>query len=58
MMKDWKTTVGGVGMILTALGTVLFAISKGTVTQEMVTGALTALAGGLGLIFASDRKPA
>jgi hypothetical protein len=58
MMKDWKTTASGAAMILGALSTVLFAISKGAITQEVITGAMTAILGGVGLIFASDRKPA
>jgi hypothetical protein len=56
-MRDPKTTLGGIGVILTAIGGVLFAYSKGTLTADMISGAIAALVGGVGLIFASDSKP-
>jgi uncharacterized membrane protein len=56
-MKDWKTTTFGVGMILTALGGLLVAVSKGTLTGDMMSGTITAILGGIGFIFAGDRKP-
>jgi hypothetical protein len=57
MMQDWKTTTSGIAMIMTALGALLLAVSKGTLTSDVISTTFAAVIGGVGLIYAADRKP-
>jgi hypothetical protein len=47
-MKNWKTTLAGIGAILVALGAAAKAFDLATT--------LASLSAGFGLIFASDSK--
>ena len=51
-MKNWKTTSAGILMVLGAAATVYFHV--GPITQELAMGAITAVLGGIGLIFSKD----
>lgn len=51
-MKNWKTTSAGIAMIAGAL--IMLWFEKATLTPEKLTGAITALLGGVGLVFSKD----
>lgn len=51
-MKSWKTTTAGVSGILTGLGMIAKAIHDGDYSQFGT--AITAIIGGVGLLFARD----
>lgn len=51
-MKSWKTTVSGIGMILSGIG----AAMKCGFCTEGVTMGIGLVTGGLGLIFARDNN--
>jgi hypothetical protein len=51
---SWKTSCGGIAMILTGLAALFHAEQNGTITTDTMTVAATAITGGLGLIFARD----
>lgn len=55
-MKNWKTTSAGVLMISGGLIGLYFAITTGNVSPETLTGVVTSVLGGIGLIFAPDAK--
>lgn len=52
MFKNWKTTSAGIIMIIGGICTLIF-VNK-PITPEAITGAATAILGGLGLMFAKD----
>lgn len=56
-MKNWKTTLAGIGAILVAVGTALSSVFDGNpaTSFDMVT-TITALSAGVGLILAKDAK--
>ena len=58
-MRNWKTTLAGVGAILTAMGGAAVAIANGTDVMTALGGAFVGVTTGLGLIFAKDaeKKP-
>ena len=51
---SWKTTSAGILTIAGGLTRLVFAIKAGNVTEEAVMTTLTAVIGGVGLIFARD----
>ena len=51
-MSNWKTTVAGIGAILTAVGTVAVALAHGTPVDWST--AIAAIMAGIGLIAARD----
>lgn len=53
-MSNWKTTVAGIGAILTAVGTVAVALAHGTPVDWST--AIAAIMAGIGLIAAKDAK--
>lgn len=53
-MKNWKTTAGGIGTILTAAGGLAHDISIGDYSRVPLY--VTALLGGIGLLFAKDHN--
>ena len=53
-MKNWKTTSTGITMVVGGIVGFYFAIKNNTVNEGTVTGCLTAVLGGIGLIFAKD----
>jgi len=55
ILQNWKTTSAGVAAILTALADMATAFSHGAITGNL-SGDVTAIVAGVGLIFASDAK--
>lgn len=53
-MKNWKTTSTGITMVVGGIVGFYFAIKNNSVNEGTVTGCLTAVLGGIGLIFAKD----
>lgn len=53
-MKNWKTTVAGIGAILVAVGAAAKAFATGGFVAIDLPSTLAALSAGFGLIFASD----
>ena len=53
-MKNWKTTSAGVAMIAGGIVGLYFAIKSGNVSEITLTGAITTILGGIGLIFGAD----
>ena len=51
---SWKTTSAGLLTILGGLTRIAFAIKAGNITEEAVMTTLTAIVGGIGLVFARD----
>ena len=51
--KSWKTTSMGIGLIITAIVGVYFK-SKSGLDEASITAAVTAILGGIGLIFSKD----
>jgi hypothetical protein len=55
-MESWKTTLAGVGMLLSAVSIIIAGISGGVEIDFAAAGA--ALMGGIGLLLARDNdKP-
>jgi hypothetical protein len=55
-MKNWKTTLAGIGAILVALGAAAKAFASGGIAAIDLATTLASLSAGFGLIFASDSK--
>jgi phosphotransferase system glucose/maltose/N-acetylglucosamine-specific IIC component len=53
-MKNWKTTSAGISMITGAIVGVYFAIQANEVNEVVITAAITAILGGIGLIVSKD----
>ena len=53
---SWKTTVGGVGAILTALGILCSMATDEKLDAAKAFSALTGISAGIGLIAARDNK--
>lgn len=54
-MKSWKTTLAGVGTILTAVGVALKAVFDGDPSTSVnFEATITAITAGIGLIAARD----
>ena len=53
-MKNWKTTVAGIGAILVALGAAAKAFATGGFAAIDLATTLASISAGFGLIFASD----
>lgn len=53
-MKNWKTTLAGVGAILVAVGTAVKAIATGGFGAVDIGATLAAITAGIGLIAAKD----
>lgn len=53
-MKNWKTTSAGIILIASSLIGLYFKIKSGEVSEVIVTGAITGIIGGIGLIYAKD----
>jgi hypothetical protein len=54
MLRNWKTTSAGITAIAGGLIGMFYAIKAKNVTPEILTGAITAILTGIGLIFAKD----
>ena len=53
-MKSWKTTSTGILAIAGALVSFYFAYKNNSLDQATVMSIITALLGGIGLLFAKD----
>lgn len=53
-MKNWKTTSAGITLIITGIVSVIFALKAGPLDEATVTGVVTAILGGIGLLFGAD----
>lgn len=53
-LDNWKTTSAGLIMIIGSVVHMVFAIRGDTATEGVWTASLTAIIGGIGLIFAGD----
>ncbi len=53
-MKNWKTTSTGITMIVAGVVGFYFALKSGQLTEASVTGSLTSILGGVGLLAAKD----
>lgn len=54
LLTNWKTTSAGLVMIIGAVVHLVFCIKSGTDSEGVWTASLTAILGGLGLLFAGD----
>lgn len=50
--KNWKTTLAGVGTLLTAVAQIITAVANGTMPNWEVV--IPLVIGGFGLLFAKD----
>lgn len=55
-MSSYKTTITGIIAILGGIVTILEALRNGHLDANVLTGALTGITGGAGLLFARDHK--
>lgn len=56
-MKSWKTSILGLGAILTAIGAALTAVfDADPATTVNIEGTFTAIMAGVGLLFARDNN--
>lgn len=53
-MKNWKTTLGGVGAIVTALGVAITQYTTGGITAIDFGALIVAFSAGVGLIASKD----
>lgn len=53
-MKNWKTTLFGIGVLLTAIGTSLTALFDGDPETTLNFESIVAALAGLGLLVAKD----
>ena len=56
MNGSWKTTSAGISAIAGSLIVLVFAVINKNVTAELLTGIVTGLLTGIGLIFAKDNN--
>jgi len=54
LFSNWQTTSAGLVMIIGGVIHLVFAVRSGNATEAVWTASLTAIVGGLGLIFAGD----
>jgi hypothetical protein len=54
MMKDWKTTLAGIGALATALGVVIHMYVTGMWDAATLGQTLLAILAGFGLVAAKD----
>jgi hypothetical protein len=53
-MKNWKTTAGGIGTIVTAIGIIAHMLSTDMWDANQLGTAVMGIVSGIGLIFAKD----
>lgn len=53
-LNNWKTTSAGLTMIIGSAVHLVFAVKGGTANENTWTISLTAICGGIGLIYAGD----
>lgn len=54
LLQNWKTTSAGGLMVAGGVVHLVFAVRAKTATEETWMGCVTAIFGGIGLIFAGD----
>ena len=52
--KNWKTSLGGLGMIFAGLGAVAKCFMDGHVSTDCLLAAMASVSGGVGLLKAKD----
>jgi len=55
-MKNWKTTSTGITMIIAGIVGCYFAWKNNQLNEGTVTGSVTSVLAGIGLIFAKDNN--
>ena len=55
-MKNWKTTSAGITSIVSGCVGLYFAWKTSNINEATLTGSITAIVAGIGLIFAHDPK--
>ena len=53
-MKNWKTSSAGIVMIVGGVVRFYFAVKSGNFSEEAIMTSVTAILGGIGLLFAKD----
>ena len=56
-MKDWKTTSTGILMVVGGIVGFVFSVKGAGVSEAGIIAAVTAVLGGIGLLFAKDATP-
>ena len=56
MFSSWKTTSAGITMIVGGAAGLYFAYKSGNLNEAAITGGVTAILGGVGLLFARDNN--
>ena len=51
---SWKTTSAGITMIVGGITGLVFAIKANNLSESAISAAVTAVLGGIGLLFAKD----
>lgn len=54
ILTNWKTTSAGLAMIIASVMHLVFAVKSGIADETTWTRDITAIVGGVGLIFAGD----
>ena len=57
LLDNWKTTSAGLTMIIGSTVHLVFSVRDGSANENTWTISLTAILGGIGLIYAGDAKP-
>lgn len=55
-MKNWKTTSTGIVMIVAGITGIYFAFKNNQLNEAAITGSITSVLGGIGLIAAKDNN--
>lgn len=55
-MKNWKTTSTGIVMIVSGVIGFYYAYKSSNLNEATITGCVTSVLGGIGLIFAKDNN--
>lgn len=56
LQGSWKTTSAGITMIIAGAVGIYFAAKNNVLNEGAITGAITSILGGVGLLFAKDKN--